>query len=854
MKHHWLSKFLYAILIAALALAALPVTPARAATITVNVTTDENTNNGNCSLREAIVAANTNAAYNGCPAGAGADTIVLTGGSTYALTINGNGNDGDLDITSAITIQSSNTTLAIIDPGAAFTDRVFQVTNTGTLTLNLIRITTVSSGNDGAVIDNGGGVVSITNSALDNNAATGNNNNGGVYQQNGGSLTVTNSVFNNNSALGDEGGAIYSSGGTVVILNSTFYGNTADLGGAIRVTGGTLNISFSSFSNNTASAGNGGDVHASGGGTNLRIFRSYLVNPVTTTINCFSAAGGVETITSNLVEGNAGGGNACGGAASTAFADTLTLANNGGPTQTLAITSSMTNIYNAAGACTDYNGNAVATDQRGIARPQAGSCDRGAFELAANTAPTTSGIANVAVLEDAANTSIDLWTSFADAEDADNQLTYTVTGNTNPSLFTSVTPPAPGGQYLVLDYAPDANGSSNITVRATDTGGLFVETSFTVTVTAVNDAPSFVKGADQTVNEDAGAQTVNGWATAISAGPTNESGQVLTFNVTGNTNPALFSAAPAVNPANGNLTYTPAANANGSATITITLSDNGGTANGGVDTSAAQMFVITVTPVNDPPLVSDIPNQSVPEGGPFTTINLDNYVSDPDHTDAQMTWTYAGNVELTVSIDASRVATIGIPSADWYGSETITFTAADPGGLSAGDPATFTVNAVNNPPFFIMGGDQTVAEDSGAQTISIWATSISVGPPNESWQTPTFQVTNDNNALFSAQPAINANGDLTYTPAANAHGAATVTVVLRDDGGTANGGVDTYAPSPNTFTITVTPVNDPPFFSSAPLTSVMQNDPYAYNIVTDDPDAADTLTITAPTLPSWLSF
>ncbi|MCA2001643.1 MAG: sortase, partial [Chloroflexi bacterium] len=250
----------------------------------------------------------------------------------------------------------------------------------------------------------------------------------------------------------------------------------------------------------------------------------------------------------------------------------------------------------------------------------------------------------------------------------------------------------------------------------------------------------------------------------------------------------------------------------------------------------------------------DIPHQSVPEGGPFTTINLDNYVSDPDHTDAQMTWTYAGNVELTVSIDASRVATIGIPSADWYGSETITFTAADPGGLSAGDPATFTVNAVNNPPFFIMGGDQTVAEDSGAQTISIWATSISVGPPNESWQTPTFQVTNDNNALFSAQPAINANGDLTYTPAANAHGAATVTVVLRDDGGTANGGVDTYAPSPNTFTITVTPVNDPPFFSSAPLTSVMQNDPYAYNIVTDDPDAADTLTITAPTLPSWLSF
>ncbi|MCB1569855.1 MAG: hypothetical protein KDI72_02050, partial [Xanthomonadales bacterium] len=58
----------------------------------------------------------------------------------------------------------------------------------------------------------------------------------------------------------------------------------------------------------------------------------------------------------------------------------------------------------------------------------------------------------------------------------------------------------------------------------------------------VNDAPSFTAGPDQTVLEDAGPQTVNPWATAISAGPPNESGQVVTFNVTGNTNPSLFSA------------------------------------------------------------------------------------------------------------------------------------------------------------------------------------------------------------------------------------------------------------------------------------------------------------------------
>ena len=57
-----------------------------------------------------------------------------------------------------------------------------------------------------------------------------------------------------------------------------------------------------------------------------------------------------------------------------------------------------------------------------------------------------------------------------------------------------------------------------------------------ITVTAINDAPSFTKGADQTVLEDApGAQSVSGWATAISAGP-NESGQTVAFEITDNTN------------------------------------------------------------------------------------------------------------------------------------------------------------------------------------------------------------------------------------------------------------------------------------------------------------------------------
>ena len=105
-----------------------------------------------------------------------------------------------------------------------------------------------------------------------------------------------------------------------------------------------------------------------------------------------------------------------------------------------------------------------------------------------NDTPTTTGIANVTVTEDAPDMVIDLFAAFADAEDADAALTYTVTNNTNPALFTSTAIDGAAGT-LTLDYAPSANGTADITVRATDTGGLWVETTFTVTVNAVNDAP-----------------------------------------------------------------------------------------------------------------------------------------------------------------------------------------------------------------------------------------------------------------------------------------------------------------------------------------------------------------------------
>ncbi len=105
-----------------------------------------------------------------------------------------------------------------------------------------------------------------------------------------------------------------------------------------------------------------------------------------------------------------------------------------------------------------------------------------------NDNPTVQAtISNVVVNEDAADTVFNLYPYFQDIENTDAQLTYTVSGDTNPSLFTAVTITDPTN--FRLDYAPNANGIADIAIRATDSGGLWVEDAFRVTVNAVNDAP-----------------------------------------------------------------------------------------------------------------------------------------------------------------------------------------------------------------------------------------------------------------------------------------------------------------------------------------------------------------------------
>jgi HD domain-containing protein len=216
----------------------------------------------------------------------------------------------------------------------------------------------------------------------------------------------------------------------------------------------------------------------------------------------------------------------------------------------------------------------------------------------------------------------------------------------------------------------------------------------------VNVAPSFIAGSNESVLEDAGAQSVAGWAANISPGPPGEAVQTVSFTVTSD-NPTLFSTQPAV-AADGGLAYTPAAEANGVATVTVTAHDDGGTANGGADTSAPQTFTVTVAPVNDAPSFTAGPNQSsISLLGAQTVPGWATNITTGPPNEASQTITFLVSndnsglfsVQPAVAPDGTLTYT---PALLAVGSATVTVRARDDGGSSGpgvdtSPPQTFTI-------------------------------------------------------------------------------------------------------------------------------------------------------------------
>jgi hypothetical protein len=170
-------------------------------------------------------------------------------------------------------------------------------------------------------------------------------------------------------------------------------------------------------------------------------------------------------------------------------------------------------------------------------------------------------------------------------------LTYSIVANGSNGLAT-ITDAATGA----FTYTPNAdfNGSDSFTFTANDGTIDSKIATVSIFITPVNDAPSFTLGLNQTIMASAGPQSIAGWATSFTTGPSDEASQtVLAYQIVSNSDPTLFAAAPAID-LTDQLTYTPKTGTGGTATIGVVARDSGGTANGGVDTSAVKTFTITV--------------------------------------------------------------------------------------------------------------------------------------------------------------------------------------------------------------------------------------------------------------------
>ncbi len=188
------------------------------------------------------------------------------------------------------------------------------------------------------------------------------------------------------------------------------------------------------------------------------------------------------------------------------------------------------------------------------------------------------------------------------------------------------------------------------------------------------------------------------------------------------------------------------------------------------------------------------------------------------------------------------------PTGNYNGSDSFDFRVNDGTVNSATATVSITIASVNDTPSFTVSSSTiTVTEDSGAFSLANWATSLFAGAANETVQLLDFIVGLDMSSLFSVLPSVSPLGTLTFTPAANANGSATVTAKIHDNGG----GADTSASS--TFTISITPTNDAPTLNSIGNKSVNENVLLSFTVTATDLDA-DTLTYSASNLPAGSTF
>jgi hypothetical protein len=240
------------------------------------------------------------------------------------------------------------------------------------------------------------------------------------------------------------------------------------------------------------------------------------------------------------------------------------------------------------------------------------------------------------------------------------------------------------------------------------------------------------------------------------------------------------------------------------------------------------------------PVVSNIQNLTINEHDTYKTINLNNYVFDPQDPDDEITWSYTPypSVRFNISI-ANGIATISSKNPDWNGSETITFKAEDSGHgstpLSGSDAVIITSVAVNDTP--VIQSQQPISLQEDTQ-VTILFSYLDVYDPDNSYP-----------ADFTLHLLPGSNytviGGNKVKPNANYYGTLTVPVYVND--GQVNSNI-------YNLTVTVTSVNDKPWLNIPANRTAFEGSLFSMTITAGDVDVGDVLVLSSLEKPSWLSF
>ncbi len=333
-----------------------------------------------------------------------------------------------------------------------------------------------------------------------------------------------------------------------------------------------------------------------------------------------------------------------------------------------------------------------------------------------NDPPVIKHIAGQKIKEKEKFEIVDLSKAAEDPDNKPNELHWTVTGNKDLKVDIK------GTRAQILTPNPNWFGKETLTFTVKDIAGASASAKATFEVTPVNDPPTLKPVQPFVIDEKKAFAPVD--FSKMVNDPDNKLDE-LTWtldnevpNVKGKkgknaSGPAVKHEINFMINEKGLLqAETPSPYWNGTETVTVNVFDPAGE-------KASVPVKFTVKPVNDPPVVKKIPDQETLQGSTFKPIKLDQYVSDPDHKNAEIRWAAAGAKNLAVQINGSREAIVKPKKADWFGEETLIFTAKDPAGASDKAMVKFTVKHVNAAPIMRDIQDYTIKEDDNNGVVAV---------------------------------------------------------------------------------------------------------------------------------------